>query len=281
MQLRQWLHLLETWWRAKLSSAIFYESPTKPATWPDSNERLINIPLSLIDHYQKETIERGKRRGLLLPEIWAKARVSEATEKPEARAMLMAGGVCPDHGMNEPQIMKIRKKDARHSATIERQKSRDRISACIGTRIRPLPTFPACSNRTVSNLSNNVVIKFSRPALVSGVVTTLIVHFSTSHRLQLKCLNFSHNGWLTNTRNEEWNWKCPIDLEVSLSHSGAPTVVRSKMMTMCSFDWRTTVSLPGGSDFQKKACLVFGQGVLWLWRNVWLRISFFPILLRN
>lgn len=49
--------------------------------------------------------------------------------------MLMAGGVCPDQGMNEPQTMKTRKKEARHSTTMERQKSSDRISACIGTRI--------------------------------------------------------------------------------------------------------------------------------------------------
>lgn len=107
------------------------------------------------------------------PDIWAKDRVRAAMEKPEARAMLMAGGVCPDQGINDPQIMKTRKKDARHSATIERQKSSDRISACIGTRI--LLLFPACSNLTVSNRSSNVVIMFSRPALVNGVVATLIV----------------------------------------------------------------------------------------------------------
>lgn len=109
------------------------------------------------------------------PDIWAKARVKDATENPEANAMLMAGGVCPDQGINEPQIMKIKKNEARHSATIERQKSKDRISACIGTRILPPLLFPACSNLTVSKRSSNVVIKFSRPALVSGVVATLMV----------------------------------------------------------------------------------------------------------
>lgn len=110
--------------------------------------------------------------------------MSAATEKPEAKAMLMAGGVCPDHGMNEPQMMKTRKKEARHSATMERQKSSDRISACIGTRI--LLPFPASSSkRAVSKRSSNVVIKFSRPALVNGVVATLVIFRLDS--LQFPC----------------------------------------------------------------------------------------------
>ena len=108
-----------------------------------------------------------------------------ATENPEAKAMLMGGGVWPDQGMNEPQMMKTRKKEARHSATMERQKSNDRISACIGTRI--LLPFPACSMQAVSKRSSNVAIKFSRPALVSGVVATLIVVISTwNKRLKTK-----------------------------------------------------------------------------------------------
>ena len=120
-----------------------------------------------------KSVEWWMKRVNKEPDIWAKDRVRAAMEKPEARAMLMAGGVCPDHGINDPQMMKTRKKDERHSATIERQKSSDRISACIGTRI--LLLFPACSNLTVSKRSSNVVSMFSRPALVNGVVATLIV----------------------------------------------------------------------------------------------------------
>ena len=119
----------------------------------------------------------------VLPDIWANESVRAATEKPEANAMLMAGGVCPDQGMNEPQMMKTRKNEAKHSATMERQKSNDRISACIGTRI--LLPFPACcSKQAVSKRSNNVVIKFSRPALVNGVVATLIVVIFPSKNLR-------------------------------------------------------------------------------------------------
>lgn len=125
-----------------------------------------------------------------------------ATAKPEANAMLMAGGVCPDQGMNEPQTMKTRKKEARHSATMERQKSSDRISACIGTRI--LLPFPAscCSKQAVSKRSSNVVIRFSRPALVSGVVATLIVAIVSHSHTRSKSI-FTRCGNKTKARETQ------------------------------------------------------------------------------
>lgn len=104
--------------------------------------------------------------------MFAKVRVSDATAKPTARAMPTAGGVCPDHGTNDPQTMKMRKNEERHSATMERQKSSDRISACIGTRIRLLVS--ASSARMLSKRSSSVVISASRPAVDRGVVATLI-----------------------------------------------------------------------------------------------------------
>ena len=97
---------------------------------------------------------------------------------PAARAMPMDGGVCPDHGMNAPQMMKTRKKVARHSATIERQKSSDRISACIGTRI----AF-GWSSRIVSKRSNNFFNRLSMLAVVSGTETLIVVIFSSAQQL--------------------------------------------------------------------------------------------------
>lgn len=76
----------------------------------------------------------GERKLNKIPEMWEKVRVSEAIANPAAKAIPMAGGVWPDQGTKEPHTIKMRKKEARHSATMDRQKSRDRISACIGTR---------------------------------------------------------------------------------------------------------------------------------------------------
>ena len=101
--------------------------------------------------------------------MWANVSVSEATANPAARAMPMEGGVWPDQGMNDPQMMNVRKKDARHSATMDRQKSSDRISACTGTRI-----LFGCSICSVSKRSSNVDSSVSTLALVSGD-TALIV----------------------------------------------------------------------------------------------------------
>jgi len=114
----------------------------------------------------------------------AKVRVSEATANPAARAIPMEGGVCPDQGINDPQMMKVRKKDARHSATMERQKSSDRISACMGTRI-----LFGWSIRNVSKRSSNVDSRVSTLALVSGE-TTLIVVIFTTNSVGNFCFNF-------------------------------------------------------------------------------------------
>ena len=102
----------------------------------------------------------------------AKVNVRAATANPTARAMPMEGGVWPDHGMNDPQTMKMRKKDARHSATMDRQKSNDRISACKGTRI--LFGWSICN---VSKRSSNVDSRVSTLALVRGDTTLMVVIF--------------------------------------------------------------------------------------------------------
>ena len=110
-----------------------------------------------------------------VPEIWAKERVKDATAKPAASAIPMAGGVCPDQGTKEPHTMKMRKKEAKHSATIARQKSRLRISACIGTRSGRPPFALFCSVRMVSKRSISVVKRLSTPAFVNGVTTLNVV----------------------------------------------------------------------------------------------------------
>ena len=104
------------------------------------------------------------------PETWEKHKVRDAMAKPAAKAMANGGGVCPAQGMAAPQMMKIRKKVAKHSATMERQKSRDRISACIGTRI----AF-GWSIRSVSKRSSNVCSKPSTLAVVNGADTLMVV----------------------------------------------------------------------------------------------------------
>ena len=110
-----------------------------------------------------------------VPETCAKHKVNEATANPAARAMPIDGGVCPDQGMNAPHMMNIRKKEAKHSATMARQKSSDRISACIGTRI-----IFGCCNRIVSKRSNKVCKRLSTLAVVKGADTLTVVIFSLS-----------------------------------------------------------------------------------------------------